>query len=227
MYKTEDNIIDITVAKNPGDMVYQPADWSIFNIPANEQEVLNLAARLDDMPTSRHVCLLLCRHQRRYRLSALANISLMRPKFTFLDLINITYDKPSTCSNNGFLPISEPGCLLFNGTAPDAKCTSWFSNAYQNATNHWNVHSQLIENDLFKNTYCHKFSWELQLLMYSLVGVKEYNRFIYGLPLTDIEIRSLHSFCKKYNLSVEILTQSDAQAEKLITACGVITEKEL
>jgi len=222
VFKTEDGVVDITVAKDISDIVFQPADWSMVNIPLDPEKAERLANNLFNMPSHRHVSLVMNRHKRKERIKGLSALSAFDDKsWKFLDSITASYGKPSTCSNNGFLPLAEHAFLFYKGTVPDPKETHWASaGEYQNATNEWVLVPQDKESVYFKQTYYQKFSWDLQLLMLSLCGRGEHSRFIYGVSMgasmSDAEVRSLYTFCKKYNLTVELIVSDVEKAEEIL-----------
>lgn len=223
MIKSSDGLVTITPAATPSDIVFEPSDWSIANIPANEKDADALARHLYYMPVSNHVSLLLCRHRRKDRLKAMSMVHsfVYRDKadpveWNFLDTVCIWYEKPSSCSNNGLLPVSEPGFLVYKGDVPDTSKTQWFNDEYSNSTNLWNVSPQPEEQKTFKYTYNQKFSWEMNLLMMSLCGPLEYRRFIYALPMNGSELRSMHKLCRVHNLKAQLVSKNIEDAEKMI-----------
>lgn len=218
MFHTEDETIRVSVAKEISELVFQPSDWSVVNIPTNKTRASALSANLYNMPTNRHVSLVLNRKRRADRVKGLSNLGYFDDKrWKFLDNVNISYEKPSNCSNNGFLPLSEQGFLFYKGDSPDTKGTDWASgNEYKNATNEWVLMHMQVEKKFFKQTYYQKFSWGMQLILMTLCGHLENGRFIYGLPVTPIECRSLRLFCKKFNLKVELMASSEEEAQKII-----------
>lgn len=217
MFKTKDGIVHVTTGKDISDVMFQPADWSILNVPSDIKSAKRLANGLYNTPSARHVSLLVNRQKRKDRLHGLANLTAFGISWKFLDNISLSYGKPSTCSNNGFLPICEQAFLVCKGDPPNTKNTAWASHdEYQNATNEWVLLPQSQESDLFRETYYQKFTWSLQMIMLSLVGSVEYGRFIYGLPLTPIEAKSLHAFCKKYKLTAELFMTDMDEALKII-----------
>lgn len=219
--KTKDDRITITQAANPSSLVFDPADWSVVNIPVDHEEATMLSRHLYNMPTSSHLSMLLTRHRRRDRLKALSNVSAWGSgndlNWTFFDSVNITYEKPSSCSNNGLLPISESGLLVYKGAAPDASNTKWFNDTLANATNFWDVTVQKSEGSLYKNTYHQKFSWEVNLILKSLVTGNENRSFIYGLPVLPTEMISLWTFCTVHNLKVQLIAKNPNEARLMMS----------
>jgi len=183
------------------------------------------------MPSHRHVSLITNRHRRKDRIKGLSSLSAFDNKrWKFLDNVNISYGKPSTCSNNGFLPLCEQGYVFYKGDTPDTRNTSWASDKeYNNATNEWVLFPRDIENKLFRQTYCQKFSWDLQYLLMSLCGMLEYSRFIYGTgsSLSSAEIKSIYFFCKKNSLTVELIAQDNKSAEDILNCIEGIDPKTI
>jgi len=223
MLKTSDERITITPASSASDIVFEPADWSVSNIPTTADEADALARHLYYMPVNNHVALLLCRHKRKERLKGLSMVNsfVNRSKsdpveWKFLDTVCIWYEKPSSCSNNGLLPVSEPGFLVYKGSIPDTSKTKWFNEEHSNATNLWNLSSQPEEENKFLSTYHQKFSWEMNLLLMSLCGPLEYRRFIYAFPMNETELRSLHKMCVVHDLKAQLVASNIEEAEKMI-----------
>jgi len=113
----------------------------------------------------------------------------------------------------GLLPLAETGFLFYKGPKPDVTKTSWFSEGYTNATNHWDLTPQPGEKtDL---THYQKFCWELGLLMYSLSAPREHRRFIYSHSSLN-ELPSVFSFCRAYELEVQLYAATNEEAVKII-----------
>jgi len=205
-----DNIIQVEVVRSLGDAIFQPADWSILNLPTSKAEANSMMKNLYNTPVSRHVTLLVCRHQRKNRLQALSNLAKATQTWKFLDSISITYDKPSSCSNNGFLPIAEHGFLVHKGETPDPKRTRWFNESASNATTLWDVGSKAYEGN---HTRYQRFSSELNLIMYSLCGMLETRKFIYGVSIRREEVRPLYCFCREHMLTAQLYVTSQEEAQ--------------
>lgn len=200
MLKTKDNYIQVEYIKNLGDAPIHMADWSIVNISVDKRETEQFFSKLYNSPNDNHVSLVLCRHNKKKRIDALSNISLIGDYLKYLETICISYEKPSSCSNNGLLPIAETGYLFYRGILPDIKGTSWFREGSANATNMWDIGARNGES--LKKTYFKRFSWELQLIMYSLSGNLKYRSFLYIAPISsDSEVEDIYNFCKTYNIS--------------------------
>ncbi|MEM4379169.1 MAG: hypothetical protein QXL01_00580 [Thermoplasmatales archaeon] len=213
MYRSKDKLINVTVAKDTTNLVFQPADWSIVNLSESFEDGQRMFDALYQTAVQKHVVLVLCRHKRRDRLKAISTIS--NPgKFNYLETVSLIYEKPKSCSNNGFLPLSEIGFVLYKGPTPNTNKTRWFRDDYNNATNVWDLGVQSPdEGDV---TYYQRFSWELNLLLMSLAAPLSTRRFIYGLPLNADERESLFKFCNKYIISVELVSPTPTEANDII-----------
>jgi len=194
MLKSKDGQIEVYYAKSPAELIFPPLAWSIVNIPLDAQESDSFFNSLYQTSSSRHVMLALCRHKRRERY--LANKNLPSSNWTYFETVSIWYEKPSTCSNNGFLPLAEPGWLYYKGDVPNAKNTDWFLEEYNNATNIWNVAPQKHEPP--EHIFYQKFSWEINLLLMSLSAPLENRKFLYTFVLDKHEQISLFKFCQQY-----------------------------
>jgi hypothetical protein len=209
--------IIISVVKSPKSILFTPADWSIVNLTPDAEENQAMLQSLYNTPHLRHATLILARQKRKHRLDALSSLhSATQCGWQFLESVTISYEKPSSCSNNGFLPISEHGWLCYKGTPPDAKRTKWFNEEASNATTLWDVAAR--ENEEFSRY--HKFSAELGLIMYSLCGTLEHRAFIYlAQPKAD-EMRGLYYFCKMFTLKAYLYVTSQDEAQELISECN-------
>lgn len=215
MFKSKDGLVRVDQVSNTSNVVFPPSAWSVVNLPTEKQDADTLFKNLFNTPTTRHACLVLVRHRRKDRVLATSNIaSAQMAGWNYLDTVSIWYEKPSTCSNNGLLPLSEVGFLMYKGDTPDTKQTSWFSEDSNNASNCWNLATQKEEPT--QVSYYQKFSWELNLLMLSLTTPMEYARFIYAAPLSDDDYKSLFLFCKRYSVGVQLYTKTTAEAESII-----------
>jgi hypothetical protein len=176
---------------------------------------------------------MLSRSKRDDRTVSLANVgsfcSNNAEGWMFLDTISVAYDKPSSCSNSGLLPISELGFLFYKGTTgPNIQATSWFKDDRQNATNVWDLGVNPLEAELVgtKHTYHQRFSWEMNLLMYSLSTPMAYRNFIYMPKLTEAEAVSLCHFCKKFSVKVQIIAKTADYADKIIGIFNDLRKKK-
>jgi hypothetical protein len=216
MLISRDGLIRVEVSKktllsNPG-----AADFSIVNLPCHNPDATEMLHTLINTSASKHVMLLLTRHRRQDRMKALSAVPFAESAgFEYLDTATIWYEKPSSCSNHGFLPVAEVGYIFYKGgSAPDVKQTEWFGDGTSNATNLWGVSPQ--ENEQRPATYHQRFCWEVPLLLMSLAKPLEYRRFIYAAELSDVEIEPLFRFCKKFNMGVLIWAPTDQVADQWI-----------
>ncbi len=218
MHTSSDNRVTVHVCKTYG-VVFSPADFSIVSVPDNDKDAQMLSKHLYNMPTTRHVCLLLNRYRRKERVRSMMNIRYFSDFWNFLDSVSILYEKPTSCSNNGLLPVSENGNIVYKGLdTPNISATEWFQDKKPNATNLWDISaSELGEiSDGIQHTYYQRFSWELCLLMYSLCKPVIHRNFIYTLKLTDQEMVSLSRFVIHMGLSVQLISRDYRRAEHLI-----------
>jgi hypothetical protein len=215
MIRTHDDLIRIEVVKNIGNITPVVADFSIIDLPANAEEARSLLSSIYNNPSLRHISLILNRNKKKDKIDSLTNLTIAhKVGFEYLDTVSIWYEKPSTCSNNGFLPVAETGYIFYKGVMPDVKTTAWFSEDKSNATNLWNVSPQPKEPK--QVTYYQKFSWEIPLLLLSMSEPLEHRRFIYISDLSEAEHESLFMFCKTHNIGVQLYSTSDSAALHLI-----------
>ena len=215
MIRSHDDLIRIEVIKDIGDIMPVAADFSIIDLPMDADKAKSLLLSIFNSPVSRHTTLLLNRHKRKDRIDATMNLIIAQNiGFEYLDTVTIWYERPSTCSNNGFLPVSEIGHLFYKGASPDVRTTAWFSDDKSNATNLWNISSQ--ENEPKQVTYYQKFAWEIPLLLMSMSNPMENRRFVYKAELTESEHESLFKFCRQHNVSVQLYSDSDANALQMV-----------
>lgn len=213
MIRSKDGVIEIIQGENPSAVVFPAASWSVINIPTDAAQAKTLFNHIYDTVNSRSVMLAVCRYKRKDRVQAVKNLP--AEPWNYLETVSIWYERPSTCSNNGFLPISEPAWVFYKGDAPDTKRTAWFSAGdYNNATNLWNVAPQPEEKAAF--IYYQKFSWELNLLLMNLADPLEHKKFIYTLPLDLQEQMSLFSFCHKYGIGAVLYSESHEESADIL-----------
>ena len=216
MYAKLDNYFKVFVANKHSDVLFYPSDFSIVNNTHIKEDAIYLSKNLFNTPSDRHVLLLLTRSRRKNRIDAISNIQYFR-QWNFLDSVNIIYEKASSCSNNGFLPLSESGNILYKGVKPDVSTTAWFNDDKKNASNLWDL--GIHENEVNFTTACYhnKVSWELLLLMYSLSNPLIYRDFIYsGFKLLANEAKSIIHFCKHMHVSCQIVFSTEEEADKFI-----------
>jgi len=216
MYHNIDDKFKIFIANKHSDVIYYPSDFSIINTPISESESENLSKNLYNTCTDKHIVLLLQRSRRKHRIQTISNIQFFK-QWQFLDSVSIIYEKASSCSNNGLLPLSESANLLYKGAKPDVSSTAWFNSDKKNASNFWDLGVQQEERSFFTSCYHNKFSWELFYLMYSIASPLIYRDFIIsGLQLNTNEIKSVITVTKKMNVSCQIVFQSQEEADKFI-----------
>lgn len=227
MFNSKDNKVKVITSKTPN-IVFSPADWSIVSIPENPKEAEVFAKHLYNTPTSRHVLLLLTRYRRNDRIGSIANLKYFNKNWKFLDTVSIVYEKASSCSNNGFLPVSEIGFVMYKGTEyPNVMATNWFNEKKPNATTLWDISRSIIEesSEDIKHTYYQKFSWEIALILYSLSKPLIHRNFIYTLKISDQEMKSLSKFLISLNLSVQLVVKDSKRAEQLVKIHNKISEE--
>lgn len=213
MTTSKDNKINI-LHGSINDVVYSPSDFSVVDVPSEKEHAEMLAKRLYNTTATKHVSLLLTRGRRDERLDCISNVGCFK-NWSFLDSVNILYEKASSCSNSGLLPLSEPGYVVYKGSIPNIKATSWFQDDKKpNSTNFWDLSVSSEESSV--NTYYKKCSWELLLLMYSLAMTSIYRSFIYALPVDCDEIISIGKFCHFMNLTVQIPIKDNKKAASLL-----------
>ena len=105
MFRSKDGLITIEIVRDISEAVFSNTDFSILNVPFESGKTRKMFRSLYNSPTTKHLSMVLCRHQRKNRLAALANYDNLPLKY--LDTVNLTYEKATSCSNNGFLPMSE------------------------------------------------------------------------------------------------------------------------
>jgi hypothetical protein len=216
MPSTKDKKIHVEVIQGYR-IACHPFDWAIANVPVVQEWSKDLFASMYNSPSTRSRILCTTRHRRKDRPGSLGNLgSISDAGWEYLDTVCVWYEKPSSCSNNGLLPVAEAAHIFFKGAPPDAKKTSWFSEEYANATTLWNLSAQKEEG---AHTNFQKFSWEMNLLMMSLSAPLEHGKFSYFAPITEQEIISAHKFCKLYGLEARVYVSTEEQAINLITAC--------
>lgn len=157
------------------------------------------------------------RLRRKDRLEGLSGIgSASVAGWSYFETVDIVYERPYSSSNNAMLPVSEPGHLLVKGQAPDATRTKWFAQDQEkdpNASTFWNIASQPQEG--VESSFCQRFSWEVHMLLMSMVGPPAHKRFTLACPITQNELVSVFGFCRHYGFGVDIITE-DAAMPRLI-----------
>jgi len=215
MIRSHDDLIRVEVIANANIAGPVAADFSIINLPLDAALAKESLNNIFNSPTMRHITLILNRHRRKDKVLAMTTLkTAIDVGFEYLDTVSIWYDKPSSCSNNGFLPVCEVGYLFYKGAAPDVGTTAWFGDGTSNATNMWAVTPQELEKRTA--TYYQKFAWEIPLLLLSMAQPLEHRRFIYNAELTEQETDSLFRFCKNFNMAVQLYTTTEANGLSII-----------
>ena len=209
MYSSKDGLIYIEIAKDLSQVVFPPADFSVIEVPEDTKKAADIFHHLFDTPTRRHLLLLLFRGRRLNQLKSISNVT--TSPFELLDFIHMKYDKASSSSNQGFLPIVELGIVMFKGLRPNLANTKWFSENNSNATNFWDLSAQ--PGELSQYTHYQRVCWEVLLLMYSLASPREYQRMIYGLKS---QYDSVIALCKLYGIAVQLYVNDAREAEKIL-----------
>jgi len=174
--------------------------------------------------SSKHVTLLLNRQKRKDKVDAMSNLPLaIDVGFEYLDTVSIWYEKPSSCSNNSFLPVCEIGYLLYKGIMPEVKNTAWFGEETSNATNLWNVTPS--DNEKSNATYFQKFCWEVPLLLLTMSKPMESRRFVYDAELTNTELQSIFRFCRNFNIGVQLFAKTDKEGAEIIRSYNSLFAK--
>lgn len=214
MFQTRDGLVRIDIAEKLSEVAFPASDFSIINLPYDKKEASELFTNLYNSPSSKHVSLVLIRQKKSDKLKTMGNFDSIGD-WAYLDSVHLWYEKASSSSNNGFLPVSEQGVLVHKGSAPDVKKTSWFSDnqEFSNATTLWNLASQ--ENEEISSTYYQRFCWELPMLLMSMMRPLENNRFIYGLPIRE-DAHNIFKFCRQYNISVQLYVRTTKEASELL-----------
>lgn len=218
MLTSRDGSLTVLIG-DPWSVNYYPADWSVHVIPPELDQAMALSRHLYNTPTTKHVTLLFPRSRRDDRVLCLANVKGFCENWIFLETVSIIYEKPSSCSNAGLLPISETGFLLYKGKELNIRATQWFSDNKTNATNCWDLGVNNLEKELagVKYSYYQKFSWEMNLLLYSMCKPLAARSFIWSIKLTDQEIGSIKVFCKTMNVKSQVVVKNLESAEKLLS----------
>jgi len=214
--KTKDGILEIEYINNVSAIVFDAADWSVVSLSEEETHNKLLANNLYNTPVVSHVALVLNRNQRKKRIQAQAGTQFFLDLWKYLETVSITYPKPNSGSNNGFLPIAETGYLFYKGDIPNTKNTAWFQedSGHANATNLWDLSTQADEPE---NLYYQKFSWELQLLLKSMSGSLECRKFIYAVDTNCDELYGIYKFCKTYCLKCKLYITDNVEYRKMQT----------
>lgn len=211
--RSQDGQITVDVVGHIGDAVFPAADFSIVNAPLVADKPKELATNIYNSPVQRHICLVMNRHSRKDKTYGLAGVSMMdEGGLTYLDTVHLWYEKPSTSSNIGLLPIAEEGYLFYKGDAPNVKNTSWFAEGLPNASNMWGLTPS--EGEGRAATHCKHFAWEVGLLLYTMASPVQMKRFVYAL---DEDHEHVLKFAKHYSVQVHFIVTSDSVARNILS----------
>lgn len=202
--------ITLELVKDYASAVYPPADWSIVSVPESLEQTKTLSSLLYNTSVSNHVVVALSRNSRRKRLDALGYIKEFTGNWDYLDSVFISYPKTSTHSS-GFVPLAEMANIFYKGVRPNIPATSWFSgDVIQNAGNLWDLSSQPNEDKLSFQ----KFSWEMNLIILSMISPMEQRKFVYAVDCNTDDVQALIAFCKKFELSCHLCTTDENDYRK-------------
>lgn len=210
MYRSKDGKITVEVVTKMDNLGALPAAaFSLVNIPVLPMESKTLFERLYNTPSKNHIVLAFARHSRATKLESLGNLGSI--PFKFLDQIHIWYEKPSSSSNIGLLPVAEDAYIFYKDDAPKVKNTNWYSVDHPNASNMWGVTPYSGEGRA--HTHYRYFSWEVALLLWTMANPIETRKLIYGLEDDHYHVLK---FCREYDFSAHILTKASEEAQKII-----------
>jgi len=217
MLKSNDGLVEILIGPDLGNVIFPPLAWSVINVPSRGVEANHMFDNLYNSPTSHHICLTVHQQRKKDKIKSLVNLQLAEERgWKFLDTVSVLYQKPSSSSNNGFLPIAETANLFFKGDTPDTATTGWFNDEVGNATNFWDVDAVDGVDSKDDKTYYQKFSSQLNLILMSMCRPLEYRKFAYLCDVDKHELRRIHNFCKSFNITVCLFTDSDIDAKAMI-----------
>ena len=217
MIKSKDGLVEVLVGSSIGSIILPPLAWSIVNVPSDEEEAESLFKNLYNSPTSHHITLAVHRHRKKERVASMGNLALIKSdNWTYLDTVSILYQKPSSSSNNGFLPLAEPGHIFCKGDIPDTSTTAWFNEDAGNATNLWDLGPTDVLDAENEKAYYQKYNNQLNLIMMSMCVPMEYRRFAYLCSVDGGDLAKIYKFCKGLNIGVCLYASTDTEARKMI-----------
>ena len=218
MLASQNDAVRVNVVKDLTQAVFPASCFSILNIPDDSAEANAIFRNLYNSPSPRHLVMAFCRHPKKYSLRALANVFVVedRTPWEYLDTVHVWYEKPSSSSNTAFLPITEEAYLFYKGSPPNIDKTKWFSGDNSpNATNLWNVSVQPKEDKQF--SYYRKFTWEIPLILISMMTPLETRRFIYAPDWEKTpNYESLFKFCQERGMQVQLYAPDAEQARQIV-----------
>lgn len=226
MLRSADGLLTIEAIKTKNDLIIPASDVSVVNVPVMPNEAEKLFSAIYNVPTDRHVCLILVRHSKGEYLKALGNITKIK-NLDYMDEVHITYQKSSKRAGS-FTHLGESGFLFYKGGQPIVENTSWFRNDSNglNASNHWDLDIYAPADEKIKEkgnrTIYPKFAWELGLLLMTLATPIQHKRIVWTLPWDE----NLLQFTHEWGLRLHLVTASDVDAYDALTAYEKFKPKE-
>lgn len=226
MLRSNDGLLTVEAIKTKGELIIPASDVSVVNAPIVSSESEKLFKAIYNVPTDRHVCLVLVRHSKSDYLKALGNVSKIK-HLDYMDEVHITYQKSSKRAGS-FTHLGESGFLFYKGSQPIVENTNWFRNDSNglNASNHWDLGIYSVTDDKLKEkgekTIYPKFAWELGLLLMTLATPIQHKRIVWTLPWDE----NLLNFVIEWGLRLHLVTASDVDAYDALTAYEKIVSKE-
>lgn len=226
MLRSIDGSVTIESVKAKGELIVPASDVSVVNVPISPSESDKLFSAIYNIPTDRHVCLVLIRHSKNDYLKALSNVTKIK-HLDYMDEVHITYQKSSKRAGS-FTHLGESGFLFYKGSQPIVENTNWFRNDVNglNASNHWDLGVYNTNEDKLKEkgnmTVFPKFAWELGLLLMTLASPVQHKRIFWSLPWDE----NLLNFVYEWKLRLHLVTATDVDAYDALTAYEKIVNKE-
>lgn len=214
MYRTDDDVIQVEVVEKIGNTVFPASDVSILNMPSDPLETRTLFKNLYNLPTDRHLCLVLFRHRKNIRLKSLANVGQIPSEWKFFDWVNMSYQMPAQSNGNCLVHLSELGVLIHKGKfTPSLERTKWFREDYANAGNHWDLSPQ--RGEIVRRSKFHDFSGEMVHLLLDLAFPMECGRMVYGF-IDPSNIDNILNFAKFWKMPITLYASTNSKAEAII-----------
>jgi hypothetical protein len=226
MLRSVDGLLTIEASKTKSDLIIPASDVSVVDVPESPSESEKLFKAIYNVPTDRHVCLVLVRHSKGEYLKALGNVTKIK-HLDYMDEVHITYQKSSKRAGS-FTHLGESGFLFYKGSQPVVENTNWFRNDINglNASNHWDLGVYSVSDDKLKEkgdrTIFPKFAWELGLLLMTLATPLQHKRIVWTLPWDE----NLLQFASEWKIRLHLVTTSDVDAYDALTAYEKIVNKE-
>lgn len=226
MLRSNDGMLTIEAIKTKSDLIIPASDVSVVNVPLISSESDKLFNAIYNVPTDRHLCLVLARHSKSDYLKALNNITKIKV-LDYMDEVHITYQKSSKRAGS-FTHLGESGFLFFKGGQPTVENTNWFRNDSNglNASNHWDLdiysHTDEKNKEKGNKTIYPKFAWELGLLLMTLATPIQHKRIVWTVPWDE----NLLHFVSNWGLKLHLVTATDVDAYDALTVYEKINNKE-